>query len=916
MSVRTVVTTCTRDCPNTCGLLATVEGDRLTRLAGDPAHPFIKGKVCRKAMRYIERVYSPERITRPMLRRGDQWEIVSWDTALDLIAGRMHRIRDESGPEAILYYQGFGERTALKLLNKYFFNLFGGVTTMHGTLCGGTGQASQNLDYGERVSHDPLDHLHSASMVLWARNPVTTNISLAPIARDVARRGGRVLLVDPAPTKSASLASRHIAPRPGGDAFLALAAARLILDAGAEDRAFLEQHAEGLDGYLRLVHRWDVAELCRLAGVPVADAEHLAETLMTQKPTSILLGWGLHRHVQAHLTIRAIDALGAVSGNIGVAGGGVSQGFEEYGPYDQHYWGDSLRPPRRTLLMPRVGEEILAATDPPIRMIYVTAANPVCTAPRSDKVAQAFRQAEFVVYSGHFLDDTAALAHVFLPATTFLEEEDVVASYGHNYVGPITPAIAPVGQCKSEFRMFYELAARFDFADQFRKPEAEWLERICAPIRQQGCSLEQLRQGAFRLDAPMVPFADRTFPTPSGRFRLVGDLAEMEAMADALGAADPARPFRLLTIAPHRFICSERTMAEHEPLPEVQCNAAVAASLGLEDGDAVRLHSAEGQAAARLRTREDLRPDILVAERGGWTRAGHDLNRLIKDVASRVGNGTPYYEATVGLEPLPSSCSGSPQASPCRPPQVLVIQHGLHSLGGNFLKHLEQQGCRLHTVRAFEGEALPHTPQDYAALVVMGGPQHAWDDEAWPHIPPLLRLMREFDALGRPVAGVCLGAQLLARAWGGECFAMEALEFGFVQHAVTEAGQVDPVLGPALPLPRLMEFHQDSFRLPPEATLLVRGEACEAQCFRVGRVSYGFQFHLEVDAATVAHWTRLLREGAVETYRQYREQHDEACFETLAAELPVLADRGERFCREIVARWLAQTQTQTQVQAH
>lgn len=202
MTSTTVVTTCTRDCPNTCGLIATVTNGRLTGLRGDPDHPLTRGAACGKTSRYIERVYSPERITRPMIRKNGAWRQVSWDEALDLVAETMLRIRAESGPEAILHYQGYGERTALKLLNRYFFNLFGGVTTMTGSLCGGAGQGAQNLDFGRRISHDPLDHLNSRSMVLWARNPASTNISLVPMVHKVRKRGGRVLVVDPVATRS------------------------------------------------------------------------------------------------------------------------------------------------------------------------------------------------------------------------------------------------------------------------------------------------------------------------------------------------------------------------------------------------------------------------------------------------------------------------------------------------------------------------------------------------------------------------------------------------------------------------------------------------------------------------------------------------------------------------------------------
>lgn len=640
-----VYTTCTRDCPNTCGLSAVVENGRLVRLTGSKDHPLTQGRTCVKAKLYIDRVYSPERVHHPMMRssRGKgEWQRVSWDQALDAIAERMKRICREDGPEAILYYQGYGERTALKLLNRYFFNLLGGVTTLRGSLCGGTGQASQNLDLGNRISHDPLDHLNSASMVLWGRNPVSTNISLVHIIQEIKNRGGSIILVDPFKNRSANLADRHIAPAPGKDVYLALAVARRVFEEGAEDSHFLEQHTTGADGFRRLADRFDFSELCRLAGVDEADAESLARVFIDQRPTATLLGWGLHRHEHAHYTIRAIDALAAVCGNIGVPGGGVSQGFEEYGPYDQKWWGDHLNPPRRTLLMPAIGEEILNASDPSIRMIYTTAANPVCMAPNTTKVTEAFEKAEFVVYSGHFLDDTADLAHVFLPATTFLEEQDVMATFGHNYVGPVNRAIAPVKQCRSEFEMFRELARRFPFAEKFDRSVDQWLADICAPILEQGCSLEQLREGPFRLSAPMAPYTDKRFPTPSGKFEFMTEFDPAD-----LKAADPDYPYTLLTIAPHRFICSERTLADHSPLPTVRLNPRAADRQGLEAGMTVFVESPVGRIRARLDTDTAVREDCLVAERGGWLKAGHGLNRLTRDMASRVGEGTPYYDTAV-----------------------------------------------------------------------------------------------------------------------------------------------------------------------------------------------------------------------------------------------------------------------------
>ena len=887
MNKRRVVTSCTRDCPNTCGLIATVQDGRLIKLLGDPGHPLTNGVSCHKSMKYVERVYSPERITHPMIRRQGEWEQVSWDEALDIIAGKMKIIRDESGPEAVLYYQGYGERTALKLLNKYFFNLFGGATTMYGSLCGGAGQGAQNLDFGERVSHDPLDHKNSNSIILWARNPVSTNISLVPIIRDVRKRGGKVLVIDPAHSRSVSLADHHIQPRPGGDGYLAMAAARIILAAGAEDKDFLAEHSQGFEEYLAILDRYSVDELCALAGVSTEDALTLANTLMEHKPTATLLGWGLHRYEYAHHMIRPIDALWAISGNIGIPGGGVSQGFEEYGPFDPQYWGDHLHPDHRTMLIPKVGEEILNAEDPPVRMIYVTAGNPLCMAPNSAKIVEAFKRAELVVYSGHFMDDTADLADVFLPATTFLEEDDVVASYGHNYVGPVNRAIEPVGECKSEFHMFYELAARFSFGDHYRRSVDEWLETICTPIWEQGCDLKTLRKGPFRLDAPMVPYADKTFPTESGKFQFMTEFTPSE------NPFDRQYPYKLLTIAPHGCICSERTVAEHEPLPVIRLNAGEAERKGLTDGGTVLVVSPVGQVRARLSVDEHMRSDVVIAERGGWTKAGHGLNMLTLDLASKVGNGTPFYETPVTVLP-----------DPHRGARILVVQNSERAPGATFFKALERQGAAMTTVRPDAGDELPLSHDGFDGLVVQGGPQHAFDDEASPYFPPLMELMRGFDAAGKPVAGICLGAQLLARAHGGRTWPMDTLEFGFVEHRLADAGKDDPIIGFADQLPELMEFHEDSFDLPEGAELLVRGDQCPNQCFRFGNGSYGFQFRLEADSTVVDNWINIFLGGELENYAKYRTRYDDDFFADLKARLPLLVARSEIFCRAVAQNWL------------
>ena len=646
MSLRRVVTTCTRDCPNTCGLVVEVRNGRAVGLRGNPAHPFTRGKACAKAPRFLERVYGDHRVIRPLRKTGSGWRPVSWEDALDELAERMVDVREKDGPEAVLYYQGYGSRTALKLLNARFFNQIGGATTLRGSLCGGTGQAAQDLDFGRRISHDPLDHLNGRTVILWGRNPAVTHLGLIPILRRVRERGGAVVLVDPRRTRTAAICDRHLAPRPGGDLYLALAAAKMAMASGKTDADFLRNRSQDFPAFRRILDRYSIAELAERCDVPVPDIEYLAERMADGKPAAILLGWGLHRYENAHLGIRAIDALAAMTGNLGIPGGGVGQGFEEYGPYDPDGWGRHLAPSRRTFRISEIGREILAAADPPIRLALVTAGNPLAMAPNSDLVRRAFASIDFVAVAGHAMDDTAQAADLFLPATTFLEEKDLTAGFGHNYLGPVLPAIAPVGESRSDFDLFQALGRRFGLGPEYVRDRDDWLAELVAPVLAEGYALFDLFAGPVRLNAPAVPYADGRFPTPSGRFRFLPALEPDPGNGDA---ETVDFPFQLLTPVEARYVGSERRADDHGDLPSIRLHPDSAAECGLADGARVRVASPVGELIARLRADPGLRRDVAAMPRGGWVAQGHGVNRLTRDITSRVGEGTPFFETRVAV---------------------------------------------------------------------------------------------------------------------------------------------------------------------------------------------------------------------------------------------------------------------------
>jgi len=644
--LKTVVTACTRDCTGACSIIASVEGEKVVKLRGNKEHDFTAGFLCKNTAQYLENYfYSSRRIIYPLLKENGEWKRISWDTALDITASKISGVIEKYGSSAILYYQGFGARTALQAMNKRFFNLLGGVTTTYGTVCGGIGHTAMEMDFGAKISHDPLDHLNSNFIIIWGRNPAVTDVHLWRILKKAKRNGTKLVVIDPVKTKTANHADVFIQPTPGSDYYLAMALAKIILENDRVRYGFIKGYTKNFDSYKKILDQYALEYLTGKCGVDIAEIKELALAYAKGKPSSIVTGWGVHRYVQGHLAFRMIDALAAITGNIGVSGGGVSQGFEEYEYFDFSVELDEIGKNQRKLPMPEIGEDILNTDNPPIKLIFLASGNPVTLNPNSLKVKEAFESVDFVIMVDHFLNDTSDSADLFLPTTTYLEEENLIGSYGHSWVSPINPVISPQGEVKSEFEIFQLLAQKLGFGDEMSGSAKKWLKKLAAPILNQGITFEDLQKYPQKMvRETKIPFSDRKFKTKSGRFEFIEELSFKDTDIEDF-------PLKLLSTMTEDFIGSVVPESElTDGFLEVHVHPDILKEEDISDGAKALLESPVGSLVVKVKEDDQVRKDYVLTYKGGWLKHNKCVNVLTQDMISEVGNGTPYYDTRVRIK--------------------------------------------------------------------------------------------------------------------------------------------------------------------------------------------------------------------------------------------------------------------------
>lgn len=638
--MHTRATTCNRDCPDACRIHADVQDDRIVALRGDPNHPITQGFLCHRTAQYLHRQYAPDRVTQPLVRRGEQFVTTSWPEALNLIAENMLRIRAQSGPAAIFHYISGGSLGLLQGVVGRFWQAFGPVTTKRGDICSGAGDAAQEMDFGLEDSNDIHDLLNSRCILLWGKNPAVSGPHLLPILKRARANGCKVVLIDPVHHKSVGHCDQFVQVRPAGDFALAMAMARVLFERGlvSDGAASL---CDNFADFEAMARSRALVDWCAVADVAPEIAQGLALDL-AQGPTNIQVGWGMGRRGIGGAIVRALDALCTISGNLRVAGGGVSFYYKRRGAFDTAAL--HLADPPRTICEPLFGREVLQAADPPIRMVWVTAGNPVAMLPESATTAEALRTREFVVVADSWMSDTARLAHVVLPTATLLETDDLVGAYGNHQLGCADAVVAPLGQARTDLQIAQALAERLGMGDVVAGSAEQWRQLLIArTLGPHGIGLADLREGYVRNPlAPHVLFADRTPNTPTGRVQLL-----TEPPPDP--EDDPAFPLRLMSLSTEKSQSSQWVRPQSGPI-ELTVHPQSAA--GLADGDTARLCSAIGQLAVRIRLDSRQRRDVAILPKGGGYFEGRAANALVRGCLTDIGEGGALYDEAVCVRPV------------------------------------------------------------------------------------------------------------------------------------------------------------------------------------------------------------------------------------------------------------------------
>ncbi|HAT4772374.1 molybdopterin-dependent oxidoreductase [Clostridioides difficile] len=336
---------CTLDCHDCCKFNVYTKENNVVKIEGDKNHPYTKGFICKKGMAHLDRLNHKDRIKTPMLKVDGVWKEISFDKAIEIMAEKLTYYKEKYTSKSVMHYDQYGSGSVLKYIGDIFFNFYGGVSRHKGGPCWSAGMHAQKYDFGVAKSHAIEDMLNSKSIFVWGKNPAYTTIHTMQIIKKAKEKGIKIVVIDPIYTKTAQIADKYVQVNPGTDGALAIAMAKIIVEDKLYDEEYINSYVIGFEEYKKYLSSLELSFLIDECGVKENDIRELVD-LYTNKYSSINVGYGLQKYKNGGNTIRAIDALGAITGQIGFSGGGVNYANKVYpsvinsDPYNSQSYGE------------------------------------------------------------------------------------------------------------------------------------------------------------------------------------------------------------------------------------------------------------------------------------------------------------------------------------------------------------------------------------------------------------------------------------------------------------------------------------------------------------------------------------------------------------------------------------------------
>lgn len=643
---------CSLDCYDLCKFTIYKENDKVIKITGDKNNEITNGFICVKGQKHLDRLYHKDRLKSPLLKVGDTFKEITFQEALSLIGEKLSFYKKNFSSKSVIHYSESGAGGLLKGIEDVFFNFYGGITTSIGSTCWGAGCAAHDYDFGGRKTSSLKDLDNAKTIIFWGRNPYNTSIHLYEKAIRAKKSGSYIVTIDPRNNETSKVADLHINVPPSYDGVLAILITKYLADKNLLNYEFIDKYTLGYEEYLKYLNSLNFDSLLEESSIPFETIKELA-SLFAKGNISVFLGYGMQKYSNGGNSIRAIDALMALTGNIGESGSGVFYANRIFptilntDPFKSSSFVENTRVFQVADFVNFINKSVILEKEP-IKAIFLSKCNPINQFPNLNETIDAFRKVEFKVCFDMFLTDTAKHCDLVIPVTNTLESEDIIYSsmfnptllYNEKVVEPLDPLM-------DEFYFFRELSKIMNIEEYPKCDKKEYLNAVLKPLN---ITTDSLKNNDYIFQGNNIAWSDKKFLTPSEKIEIYSKKALDDGNSPFpiyIPSEQPTDEFPIRLITPHY---KNSLFSQH--FIDVEGKSEVFLSKNLFDKfshrDSVELESIYGKINCNIKLDENL-SDNLAYIYAGWNHKHGNPNFLTKNSSSEMGGQVTYNQTFIRI---------------------------------------------------------------------------------------------------------------------------------------------------------------------------------------------------------------------------------------------------------------------------